>query len=122
MTDDKANERSELWASEMDASDAKNEQDTEEPTDDKNAWDTQSIRDDWHPNSVRLPDYLQRRWNSEHKRLDFKLSQRDLNIDYSKDRYFKPLVIALGLRELRDMDMEEVETALEDLEENRVVE
>jgi hypothetical protein len=115
MSDDKANERSELWASEMDASDAK---DTE---DEQNAWDTESIRDDWHANSVRLPKHLQNAWDAEHKRLDYELTQQDVEVDYSKDRYYKPLVIALGLSKLQSMDIHEVETALEKVRENGIV-
>jgi len=116
MSDDKANERSELWASEMDSSD------TEDAKDEQNAWDTESIRDDWHANSVRLPKHLQNAWDSEHKRLDYELTQQDVDIDYSKDRYYKPLVIALGLSKLQSMDTTEVETALEKVQENEMVE
>jgi len=119
MSDDKANERSELWASEMDASDAK---DAEEPEDTQSAWDTESIRDDWHANSVRLPKHLQNAWDAEHKKVDYELTQQDVEIDYSKDRWYKPLVIALGLSKLQSMDITEVETALEEMQENGMVE
>lgn len=125
MTDDKANERSELWASEMDASDAKNEQDTEDGKETKNEqseWDTESIRDDWHPNSVRLPKHLQDAWDSEHKRIDYQLTQADNDIDYSKDRYYKPLVIALGLSRLQEMDTSDIIEAITNLSENDLVE
>jgi len=115
MSDDKASERSDLWASEMDSSDAKDAKDTQ------SAWDTESIRDDWHANSVRLPKHLQNAWDSEHKRLDYELTQQDVDIDYSKDRWYKPLVIALGLSQLQSMDTDELETALENLQENEIV-
>lgn len=119
MSDDKANERSELWASEMDSSD---DDDAENAKDTQNAWDTESIRDDWHANSVRLPKHLQDAWDAEHKRLDYELTQQDVDIDYSKDRYYKPLVIALGLSRLQSMDTTEVETTLEKIQENGMVE
>jgi hypothetical protein len=35
---------------------------------------------------------------------------------YGKDRYYKPLVIALGLRELDAMDTSDVVDALDELE------
>jgi hypothetical protein len=125
MSDDKANERSELWASEMDASDdksPKDAKDTENTENEQSAWDTDSIRDDWHPNSVRLPKHLQDAWDAEHKRLDYELTKASIEIDYTKDRWYKPLVIALGLKALQSMDTEQVESALEEMQENEMVE
>jgi len=112
MTDDKASERSDLWAGELaadaaDTTDAKNTQ---------NPWDVQSIRDSWNPNSVRLPDSLQRRFNAYHSRVESELTMEGIEREYSKDRYYKPLVIALGLKELDAMDTQDVVDALDDLE------
>lgn len=113
MTDDKASERGEMWASELDESDAA---DTENASDAQTAWDVESIRESWNPNSVRLPDGLQRRFTAYHGRLEAELLMDDLDLDYRKDRHYKPLVIALGLRELDAMDTEDIVDALAELE------
>jgi len=113
MTDDKSDERSSMWAGELDASD---NEDAEGATDTKGPWDVESIRDSWNPNSVRLPDTLQRRWNAYHSRVESELTMEGINRDYGKDRYYKPLVIALGLRELDAMDTQDVVDALDTLE------
>lgn len=110
MTDDKTTERSEMWSSELTEDDSMVE---------STAWDVESIRDNWHPNSVRLPDHLQRRFDAYHKRLDW---QMHADREFKKDRHYKPLVIALGLRELQAMDSDSVVDALDDLESNQIVE
>jgi len=85
--------------------------DTEmEPT----AWDVSSIAEHWHANQVRLPEGLQRRYNAQHKRMEVQLLDSDREM--SKDRYYKPLVIALGLARLKELDTNQIERALDQLE------
>jgi len=128
MTDDKADERSRMWAGDLDDSDAtdsENEQDAQETTDAENAkgaWDVESIRDAWNPNSVRLPDSLQRRFNAYYSRLDSELALEGIDRQFGKDRQYKPLVIALGLRELDGMDTTDAMDALDELECNEFLE
>jgi len=92
------------------------DKDAKDPMDAQSAWDTNSIRDDWHPNTVRLPPYLQRRFDAQFKRIDWQLTDKNIDRAFGKDRYYKPLVIALGLRELKAMDTQDVMDALDDLE------
>ena len=110
MTDDKTEERSEMWSSELTES---------ESIQQSSAWDVESIREDWNPNSIRLPDHLQRRFDAYHKRLDW---QMHTDREFKKDRHYKPLVIALGLRELQEMDADSVLDSLDELESNQIVE
>jgi len=83
-------------------------------------WRVQSIRNDWNALNVRLPDTLMRRFNAYHKRLDYELVPKE--IEFGKDRHYKPLVIALGLRAIKDMDADDAEQALELLMANQIVE
>jgi hypothetical protein len=85
-------------------------------------WAVQSIRDEWNALNVRLPDYLMRRFNSYHKRLDWELSKEASTREFRKDRHYKPLVIALGLREIEDLDADELTELLIELERNQIVE
>lgn len=82
-------------------------------------WNVQSIREDWQALNVRLPDHLMRRFQAYHKRLDYELVPKD--IDFGKDRHYKPLVIALGLRAVREMDADDTAQALELLQANQLV-
>jgi len=119
MSDDKADDRQQMWAGEFDASDTKDtsdDTDTSDAMDAQGSWDVASIRDSWHPNSVRLPDSLQRRWNAYHARIESEFALEGVDRKFGKDRYYKPLVIALGLRALDAMDTNEVVDALDDLE------
>jgi len=85
-------------------------------------FDVDSIREQWTANSVRLPDSLQRRFNSEFKRIDYELTKNGVDQAFGKDRQFKPLVVALGLRELQNSDAEEVSTLLDALENGTITE
>jgi len=86
------------------------------------AWTVESIREEWSTLNVRLPDYLMRRFNSQYKRLDWELSKTGSTREFRKDRHYKPLVIALGLRAVEDMDADELEEKLIELERNQIVE
>jgi len=85
-------------------------------------WTVESIRDDWNALNARLPDYLMRRFNSYHKRLDYELAKEGSTREFGKDRHYKPLVIALGLREVEELDADELTRLLIELERNQIVE
>lgn len=85
-------------------------------------WDVDSISSAWKANQVRLPDSVQTPYDAEHNRIAYELQQADADVSYSKDRYYKPLVIALGLRELSEADGEEIADLLEQLKAGELVE
>jgi len=117
MTNDKANERAEAWAGEL-------QNDTQAETDPmpQSAWDVERIQEHWHPNQVRLPPYLQRRFDGHFGRVEWLLTQASSDREFKKDRHYKPLVVALGLQQLQTMEADEIETALDDVEQNQLVE
>lgn len=100
--------------------DTQDEQDAHEADVDQGSgrseWDVDSISSAWRANQVRLPESIQGPFDTEHKRLDFELEQLDADVEYSKDRHYKPLVVALGLRELQGADADEIAGLLEQLE------
>jgi hypothetical protein len=109
--------------------DAKNSQTTQETSDapsgedgELTEWDVDSISSAWKANQVRLPDSIQTPYDAEHNRIAYELQQADADVNYSKDRYYKPLVIALGLQELSEADGEEIAELLEQLEAGELVE
>jgi hypothetical protein len=89
--------------------DAKDAKDTTE-------WDVDSIRDSWNPNSVRLPDSIQEPFGSEYKRLDYLLEQAETEFKFGKDRYYKPLVVALGVQAIQEKDSDEIVELVERME------
>jgi len=122
---DKANERSDMWAGELDdgaQSDNHSQSDTHttSTSDAKDAkatqWDVDSIRDEWTANQVRLPESLQRRFNAYYNNVESKLLMEGIDTDFRKDRHYKPLVIALGLSVLHDMDTTDAIDALDALQ------
>lgn len=80
-----------------------------------NAWNVGSVKAAWNANTVYLPDGLNERFDDEFDRLKYVLDR-----DLTKDRYYKPLVIALGMERLERMDPKEVETFMERMEREEV--
>lgn len=109
---------SEMWGEELDDSkdDAKDSTSAPDDKDAKNAWDVESIRNSWTANQVRLPDSLQRRWNAYYGRVESEVQLSGLEPKFGKDRHYKTLVVALGLRELGAMDTDDVMDAMDELE------
>jgi len=154
MTDDSsdndiAEQRSQMWSSELDddenpdetessdsdisdttdsktgmssdtAEDTKRALDTMDPSD-STEWDVDSIREVWNPNSIRLPDSIQEPFTTEYKRLDWLLEQAETDFDFTKDRYYKPLVIALGVQAIRECDSDEIVSLVEKMEQRELI-
>lgn len=131
MTD--SDELSEMWSSEADAQDDSDAEDTKHTTETMDAthtehamdaqdtqqateWDVDSIREAWQPNNVRLPESIQDVFASEYKRLGYELDQADTDFAFTKDRYYKPLVVALGLEALQEMGADEVADRADEME------
>lgn len=102
----------------MDATDTQKAKDTTDHSDEQSAteWDVDSIRESWPATNVRLPESIRDPFNAQHKRLDWQLDRVESDVQYTKDRYYKPLVIALGLRQLQSLEPEEVAELLEEME------
>ena len=80
-----------------------------------NAWNVGSVKTEWNANTVYLPDALDERFDDEFDRLKYVLDR-----DITKDRYYKPLIIALGMERLERMEKEDVEAFLERMEREEV--
>jgi len=115
----------------MDAMDAVNDEGSDGAEDTTNAsdavdkesaeWAVESIRDAWTANSVRLPESIQEPFGTEYKRLDWQLEQADTDFELTKDRYYKPLVIALGLQRLQNCDADEVADLAEEMQQGTLL-
>lgn len=125
MTDQ--DQLAESWSNDLDGNDdedAADATDTERAVDEQDAtdaldateWDVDSIREAWQPNNVRLPESIQDVFASEYKRLDYELDQADTDFAFTKDRYYKPLVVALGLDALQELEADEVADRVDEME------
>lgn len=73
----------------------------------------QNIKKEWNVSSFYLPDDLNRELTTAYKRLDLEIEQADAEIDLKKTRHYYPLVVALGLERLEEMEVTEVTEQLE---------
>lgn len=81
-----------------------------------NAWNVESVKDAWRGMTAYLPDELRERLDDEYRRVDYELSGEVGDEQLRKDRHYKPLVIALGLERIEEMDGEELEEFIERME------
>lgn len=84
---------------------------------DQNAGNDQSVQNvkkAWNAKSVYLPDHLENDLRKGYKRLDLELD--DELSEFRKTRHFYPLVIAMGLDALQELDSDEVMEELERIE------
>lgn len=72
-----------------------------------------NIKEEWNVRSFYLDDALNSELMTSFKRLDLSLSEADADIDLKKTRHFYPLVVALGLERLEEMEVTEVTERLE---------
>jgi len=82
----------------------------------ENAWNAESVKDAWRGMTVYLPEELRDRHDDEYRRVDYELSGEVGGEQLRKDRHYKPLVIALGLERIEEMDGEELEAFIDRME------
>lgn len=93
---------------------SENEQRSEKDQNDEkegNAWNEGNVKQDWNGWTVYLPDELDEPFEDEYNRLQYVLDR-----GIKKDRHYKPLMVALALDRLEDMESEDITTFLERME------
>lgn len=80
----------------------------------RNAWASKNVKKDWNATTIYLPNDLNQAMTTAYKRVDLELSAE---FDYSikKTRHYYPLLIALGMKQLKGMEVNEVMEALEEM-------
>jgi hypothetical protein len=73
----------------------------------------QNIKKEWNVRSFYLNDEIDSRLTTAYKRLDLELSESSADVDLKKTRHFYPLLVELGLERLDDLDIDEVESLLQ---------
>jgi len=72
-----------------------------------------NVKKAWNARSVYLPDDLDERVDREFKRLDFELSDTDVD-SFGKTRDYYPLLFSLALEKLDEMDVEDIKEKMND--------
>ncbi|AYM00298.1 hypothetical protein PhiH1_260 [Halobacterium phage phiH] len=75
----------------------------------------ENVKKEWSATSVYLPEFLQRRLTTRYKHLDLAFEE-EYGQSLQKTRYYYPLVIAMGIERLEEMEPTEVQERIERLE------
>jgi hypothetical protein len=73
---------------------------------------TTNVKSAWTNHSVYLDDELAGELRTQFKKLDWQLSER-YDLDIQKTRHYYPLVVALGLECLEELDDEEIRARID---------
>lgn len=90
------------------------EQTTEEVKSAKTSDQEVNIKEDWKNHSFYLPDDLADDLGSHYKRLDWEMD--DELDEFKKTKHYYPLIVALGLERLADLESKEVKDKLDQIE------
>ncbi|MFC7059831.1 hypothetical protein [Halovenus salina] len=72
-----------------------------------------NIKKEWNVRSFYLDDDLDSELTTTFKRLDLELEESDIDVNLKKTRHFYPLIVALGLERLEEMESTEITEYLE---------
>jgi len=81
----------------------------------KNEMLAENVKKEWSATSVYLPEFLKRQLTTRYKHLDLAFEEA-YGHSLQKTRYYYPLVIALGVECLEEMEPSEVQERIERLE------
>lgn len=73
-----------------------------------------TIKDAWTNHSVYLDDELADTLSSQYKKLDWQLDD-EYDLSIQKTRHYYPLVVALGLERVAELDSKEIKERIDDL-------
>jgi hypothetical protein len=91
-----------------------NEQKSQNETNANTSQSVMNVKNAWNAKTVYLPDELHDEMGTAYKRLDLNLDD-DFD-ELRKTRHFYPLLIAVGLERLEDMESKEVIERLESVD------
>jgi UDP-galactopyranose mutase len=113
--DDSPNEEMAEEENAQTSNSSKNEKASKNEMNRGNAMLAENVKKEWTATSVYLPDFLQRRLTTRYKRLDLDFEE-EYNQSLPKTRYYYPLVVALGIEQLEEMDATEIKERMEQME------
>ncbi|WP_281196076.1 hypothetical protein, partial [Halorubrum sp. F4] len=103
---------------------AKNEMNAKSEENAKNemsAMRVKNVKESWSATSIYLPEFLDRQLTTTYKHADLGFEE-EFGRSLQKTRYYYPLLVALGMERIEQMEAQELQERIEDLEENGVKE
>jgi len=82
-----------------------------------NAMRVKNVKESWSATSIYLPEFLDRQLTTTYKHADLGFEE-EFGRSLQKTRYYYPLLVALGMERIEQMEAQELQERIEDLEEN----
>lgn len=105
-TDATQSEKSDRSTPEKASKSAKNE---------RNAMRAKNVKESWSATSIYLPEFLDRQLTTTYKHADLAFEE-EFGRSLQKTRYYYPLLVALGMELIEEMEAQELQERIEDLE------
>ena len=96
---------------------SKNEKSAKNAKNDMNAMRVKNVKESWSATSIYLPEFLDRQLTTTYKHADLGFEE-EFGHSLQKTRYYYPLLVALGMERIEQMEAQELQERIEDLEEN----
>lgn len=84
-------------------------------TSSKNSMRAKNVKKAWSATSIYLPEFLDRRLTTTYKHADL-MFEEEFGRSLQKTRYYYPLLVALGMERIEEMEAKEIQERIEELE------
>lgn len=81
----------------------------------RNAMRAKNVKESWSATSVYLPEFLDRQMTTTYKHADLAFEE-EFGRSLQKTRYYYPLLVALGMERIEEMEAKELQERIERLE------
>jgi len=113
---DETEERDETHATQSEQSERSiSEKTSKNAKNDMNAMRVKNVKESWSATSVYLPEFLDRQLTTTYKHADLEFEE-EFGRSLQKTRYYYPLLVALGMERIEEMEANELQERIEDLE------
>jgi hypothetical protein len=80
-------------------------------------WGANNVKDEWTARSIYLPDTIDSDLSRTFKQMDLALDMAEINREFRKTRHFYPVLVALGIERMGEMEPVELMAFLDELQE-----
>lgn len=115
-TDTTQSEQPSRSMTETTSQNSKNKKSEKNAKNEMNAMRVKNVKESWSATSIYLPEFLDRQLTTTYKHADLGFEE-EFGHSLQKTRYYYPLLVALGMERIEQMEAQELQERIEDLEE-----
>jgi len=96
---------------------SKSSKNEENAKSEKNVMRAKNVKESWSATSIYLPEFLDRQLTTTYKHADLAFEE-EFGRSLQKTRYYYPLLVALGMERIEEMEAQELQEHIEGLEDD----